>query len=99
MRCSILLREYAMSCEGEKKWSRGESNPRARAENAEETADVETRAAPGAAPSAANAPLDPDLRRLNEAWPDLLPAIRRAILAMIEAPASGESQRPPVDRH
>ncbi len=44
----------------------------------------------GAAESDAVDAPDDDLRRITDAWPDLLPAIRRAILAMVEASASGE---------
>jgi len=47
-------------------------------ENPRETQIVE----PGDAQSDAR-PADPDLARVADAWPDLPPAIRRAVLALI----------------
>ena len=57
------------------------------------TADSEPGGAESGAPSAPDAPgrpIDADLRRIIDAWPDLPPAIRPAILAMVEASALGE---------
>ncbi len=51
------------------------------------------------APNAPNRPGDPDLRRINDAWTDLPLAIRRAILAIVEASGNAEadgSGHPPI---
>ena len=61
------------------------------AENPEESDDSQTRAARGAARSAPGIEVgqdvldDADLRRLIEAWPNLPDALRRWIVAMIDA--------------
>ena len=63
------------------------------AQTPEETAVPAVGGAECGAPSAPDAPgrpIDAHLRRIIDAWPDLPPAIQRAILAMVEASASGE---------
>lgn len=68
------------------KWSRGESNPRARRVFPEKDASSATRAAPGAA-RRARARLrrpDPSLARVAAAWADLPDPVRRGIVAMVE---------------
>jgi hypothetical protein len=42
------------------------------------------RLSPQLAPQAPKPPTDPDLARLMAAWPDLPPAIRRAVLALLD---------------
>lgn len=69
----------------------GGSNHRAIAENPGENDDSQTRAAPGAARSAATPgmgqdwPQDTELRRLVKVWADLPDALRRGIVAMVAA--------------
>jgi hypothetical protein len=71
-----------------KKWSRGESNPRARRVFSEKDASSARRAAPGAARRARvrlrRPDPDPALARVAAAWPDLPEPVRRGIVAMVE---------------
>ena len=61
------------------------SNQATTTENAEEYADSQSRAAPGAAVSAETAPLDPELQLVIEAWDSLAEATKVGILAMVRA--------------
>ena len=79
------LRVGARQCANGKKWSRGDSNPRAATRNAAETGDSDVRAAPGAARSATDQQMNAELRRLVDAWLTLPAPVRTGILAMIKA--------------
>ena len=68
---------------------RGAERP---AKTPKKTASSDEGGAECGAPHAPGAPSrldDHDLCRIIDAWPDLPPAIRRAILAMVEAVATG----------
>ena len=57
--------------------------------NPEGNDDFQESAAPGAAASAENAPIDPDLSALIEAWPGLANDVKAGILAMVTAARRG----------
>ncbi len=71
-----------------KKWSRGESNPRAGSSKRCKSSDSDRGGSAGGAESGASesdsGDSDPDLARLIDRWPGLPEAIRRAIMAMVE---------------
>ena len=73
----------------EKRWSRGESNPRAgstkRCKERGSTSAHNQGGAESGAVENHTAPADPDLAKVIEVWPTLPAAIKRAILAMIDA--------------
>ena len=56
--------------------------PRMTPENPEKNTHSENRAAPGAATDPANAPADPDLQVIIEAWADLSKDTKAAIMAI-----------------
>ena len=57
---------------------------------AEKNAHSGESAALGAAVSAENAPIDPELRSIIERWPDLPDAVKAGILAMVRAASTNE---------
>jgi hypothetical protein len=74
-----------------KQWSRGDSNPRANANSSKKSIDSQRSAAPGAVPRAEGdfdvkqAVDDAGLRRVIAAWNELPDAVRKGIIAMVEA--------------
>ena len=90
------MASFASECRRLSKRRARDSNPQLLAEhlnsnqaeeckNAEEYADSQLRAAPGAAVSAQTTPLDPDLQLVIEAWETLPEATKIGILAMVRA--------------
>ena len=83
------LQQSATSCVSEEQWSRGESNPRADSTKHFDNSGFASKANQGGAESGAvdteKAPIDPDLARLINAWPNLPEAIRAGIVAMVNA--------------
>ena len=58
--------------------------PRVTPENPEKNTHSENRAAPGAATDPANAPADPDLQVIIEAWPNLESKVREAVVTLVK---------------
>ena len=89
---SVYIHKPHAHIQVQKKWSRGESNPRPDSQKPHrsgknESLDEVRGAESGAldADPAHLAPSDTDLARLIEAWPSLPDSIRSEILAMLNA--------------
>jgi hypothetical protein len=59
-------------------------------QNTGNTPISETGGAKSGALSTISAPIDPDLQRLIDSWPDLPPTVKRMILASLETTESGK---------
>ncbi len=83
------LQQSATGCVSEEKWSRGESNPRADSTKPCDNSGFASKANQGGAESGAvdseEAPTDPDLQRLIEAWPTLPKPVKAGVVAMMNS--------------